>query len=290
MLYKSYHTAGNVDEALMMLRKFNNSQIIAGGTDLMVRLQENHQTLKSLVDVSCIADLKKIELEQSTIRIGAAVTYSEIINSEIVQQHAPILVAASRATGATQIQHMGTVGGNIANASPAGDILCALYACEAQLVLASLEGERLISLNQFIQSAGKTELQPGEMITHIQLQVLAEDSGSAFIKYGLRQSQAISVLNVSVVLQSCQGKIGHTIVAVGAVAPTVVICQNAARVLNGSMPSPALFERAGEIAQAETCPIDDLRGSASMRRYLVKPLIRQALQAAWNRCNGNQED
>jgi xanthine dehydrogenase FAD-binding subunit len=286
MSYKSYHTAGSVNEALEMLAKTRNAQVIAGGTDVMVRLQADHRHLKSLVDISAVQSLKNIELERGVLRIGAAVTYNEIIHSAVVQQAAPMLIEASRVTGAAQIQHMGTLGGNIANASPAGDVLCVLYACEAQIVLTSLAGERIIRVDQLIQSAGKTQLQPGEIITQIQIKALAESSASAFIKYGLRQSQAISVLNVSVILETGQGQIGRAVIALGAVAPTVIFSRKAAQVLTGSILSAELLERAGEMAQQDAHPIDDIRGSADMRRYLVKPLVREALQTAWDRAVG----
>ncbi len=126
----------------------------------MVQLRERQGRLKSLLDISSIPELKQIRQAGSEIFIGAAVTFQEIIDSQLLRREAPLLVHAAQQTGAAQIQHMGTIGGNIANASPAGDTLPSLYILDASLVLVSEKGERSIPISEFICGVRKTALQP----------------------------------------------------------------------------------------------------------------------------------
>lgn len=285
MLYKTYHVARSLAEAVSLLAGAEAATIrpIAGGTDLMLQLRERVLSVDGLVDVGAVPELKGLHLDNNTVRIGAAVTYREIIDSDLIGQHAYLLREASRAIGATQIQNMGTVGGNLGNASPAGDILPCLYALEARVSLAGPAGERSLPITGFLRGYRQTDLGSGELIKEIAFSALPPDTGSAFVKLGLRQGQAISVVMVAVVLQVQAGVICRAAVALGAVAPTIVHSPAAEAVLLGQAPSPELFEAAGEAARMDIVPIDDIRGTAAYRRHVARPLVRQALSQAWAR-------
>jgi CO/xanthine dehydrogenase FAD-binding subunit len=281
MYYKSYHQALTLDEAIRIYSKTSNPKYIAGGTDLMVQLRERQGALFSLIDISRISELKDIRIDGSEIEVGAAVTFQEIIDSPLLKNEAPLLVHASQQTGAAQIQHMGTIGGNIANASPAGDTLPSLYILGTNLVLSGEDGDRRIPISEFILGVRKTALRPGEIIKKVCFERLPDGSGSAFLKYGLRECQAISVVSVASIIEVQQGKILTSRIALGAVAPTIVRCPEAEQYLFGKSPSSEIFEQAGKIAQESANPIGDIRGSAAFRRYLIKPLTKQCLDNAW---------
>jgi CO/xanthine dehydrogenase FAD-binding subunit len=288
MLYKSYHVAHSLAEAVALLAATDGSAArpIAGGTDLMLQLHERLVTVDALVDVSVVPELKSIRLDEGDVVIGAAVTYRELLDSDLIKRDAFLMREASQAVGATQIQNMGTIGGNIANASPAGDLLPCLYALDARLSVAGPAGERSLPIAEFIRGYRRIDLGPGELIKDIRFPALAEDNGSGFVKFGLRQGQAISVVMVAALLQVVQGRIRRVAVALGAVAPTIVRSPSAEAVLLGQPPSAELFASAASAARNDIRPIDDIRGTALFRRHVTQPLVREALCRAWERGSG----
>ena len=295
MLYKSYYAPKTVEDALTLLAQANGNRVkpIAGGTDLMVQLRERMVHADTLVDVSGIAELERIWVDEHRLHIGAAVTYTELIESELVHQHAYLLVEASRVIGAKQIQHMGTIGGNLGNASPAGDSLPCLYALDADVTLASLAGERQLSVSDFMLGVRKTVMQPGELITKVSFDIPRGNAGSAFAKLGLRHSQAISIVDVAAVAFIDDERISNLRIALGSVAPTIVRSHAVEQILVGQIPSDELLDRAAEAARRDISPITDIRGSSAYRLHITKPLVKQALEAALERartCGQRQEN
>lgn len=285
MLYRNYHVPVTIEEAVTLLASGNGSRVkpIAGGTDLMIQLREHVLSAETLVDISQIEELKHIRVDGDMLRIGAAVTYAQLKASPEVQRYAYLLAEASRVVGAIQIQNMGTIGGNIANASPAGDTLPCLYVLGAQLTLRSSQGERTVPIKDFIVGVRRTDLQPGEIITEISFKGLPPNAGSSFVKLGLRQSQAISVVDTAAILTVADGKIADVRIACGSVAPTIVFCPSAEGLLKGQSYSDERFEEAANAARQDISPIDDIRGSAAYRRYVTKTLVKEALETAWQR-------
>jgi CO/xanthine dehydrogenase FAD-binding subunit len=284
MLYNTYYAPKTLDEALTLLKaKSGRIMPIAGGTDLMIKLKNHVITVDALLDVNGITEMKEIHLVKNSLHIGAAVTFTEVIESELLRKHAPLIVEASQFIGAAQIQHMGTIGGNIGNASPAGDVLSCLYAMDAELSVVNIKGERTIPISHFIQDYRKIDLKQGELIKEVIFEPLPSGSGSAFVKFGLRRSQAVSVEMVAAILQLDETVIKHAAVALGSVAPTIVRCSSAEEVLVGQPPSEELFEKASEAARIDITPVDDIRSTSNFRQYIAKPLVREALQKAWNR-------
>jgi len=285
MLYQSYHVAHTLEEAVSLLESANGATVrpIAGGTDLMLQLHERLARADVLVDISGVPEIQDIRLSDGTVHVGAAVTYSQILDSAVMKRYAPLLTEASRTVGATQIRNMGTVGGNLGTASPAGDSLPPLYALDASVTLTSSKGERNLPITAFIQGYRRTDLRAGELIKEISFPALPQGAGSVFVKFGLRQSQAIAVVNVSVVLHVRQERVERAAVALGAVAPMVVRSPAVEKLLLGQLLSEDLFEQAGEAVQQDISPIDDVRGSAAFRRHLAGALLREALASARRR-------
>ena len=294
MLYQTYCAPETVEEALTHLAQANGNtvKLIAGGTDLMVQLRERMVHADTLVDVSGIAELGRVWVDEHRLHIGATVTYTQLIESELVHEYAYLLAEASRVIGAPQIQHMGTIGGNLGNASPAGDTLPCLYALEAEVTLAGLEGERQLAMSDYMLGVRKTAMQPSELITEVSFDIPRGNAGSAFAKLGLRRAQAISVVDVAALVFLDDDRISNVRVALGSVAPTIVRARAVEQILMGQIPSDDLLDRAAEAARQDISPITDIRGSFAYRLYITKPLVRQAVETALKRAGapGQREE
>lgn len=285
MLYETYYNPVTIEDAANYLAQANGKQIrlIAGGTDLMIQLREHMVHADALLDLSRIPELKRIWSDETQLHIGATASYTDIIESEPVNRYAYLLVEASRQIGAPQIQHMGTIGGNLGNASPAGDTLPCLYVLDAKVTLTSKEGARQVSMPEFMLGVRRTALKPGELITKVSFEPLPQNAGSSFVKLGLRRSQAISVVDVASVVFVDEGRITDARVALGSVAPTIVRSTAAEEILIGEAPSEELFERAAQATREDISPITDIRGSAAYRHHVAKPLVKEALNSALQR-------
>lgn len=286
MLYQDFYRPETLQEALEFMALANNGRRVrpvAGGTDLMLQLKEGVTTADALVDISGLAELKEIWEEGDELHVGGAVSYTDLIESPLIKRHAYLLAEASRVVGAPQIQHMGTIGGNLANASPAGDTLPCLIVLDAQLTLASEDGERRVAMSEFMTGVRRTVLQAHELITHISFRKLPANAGSSFVKLGLRHSQAISIVDVAAVIYADGGRVRGARIALGSVAPTIVRARSAERLLAGQVLSEALLDEAGAAAREDISPITDIRGSAPYRLYVTQNLVKEAVVNAWQR-------
>jgi CO/xanthine dehydrogenase FAD-binding subunit len=256
----------SVREALRMLGDEDSLIPMAGCTDLYVGL--NFGTLKGrrFLNLWGLDELRRIEARRNVLSIGALATYSAIIGSPLVRKQVPMLVAASRDIGGVQIQNRGTLGGNIVNASPAGDTLPVLAAAEAVLVLASRDGKRRVPFNEFYTGYRKSVLKPDELLLAVEIPRI--DGRQWFRKVGTRAAQAISKVVIAAVRTS------RPRVAIGSVAPTVV----RARRTEEALAAGESFESARRILMDEITPIDDLRSTADYRRTVAANL----LEDFWN--------
>jgi xanthine dehydrogenase small subunit len=252
-----------VREALRMLRDEQPSAPLAGCTDLYVAL--NFGTLEStrFVDLWGLGSLARITQRGDTLSIGALATFTRIARSPFVKRHLPMLVTAARQIGGVQIQNRGTIGGNVANGSPAGDSLPVLAAADAVVVLRRLDAERRVAFTQFYTGYRQSVMRPDEII--VALEVPPVDGTQWFRKVGTRAAQAIS----KVVIAGVRGP--RTRLAIGSVAPTVVRLPRTEAALDAG----ATAEEAGRIAEGEITPIDDLRSTAEYRRAVTGNLVRR---------------
>lgn len=264
----------SLTEALSLLAQ-PGWRVIAGGTDVLVQNEHRVKTL-NLLDLSALAELRHIHEDNQAVHIGALATYTDLIRSAAVQTHAPALVQAAREVGGVQIQNMGTLGGNLVNASPAADSVPPLYVLETQLVLRSQQGERTIAVQDFATGPGKTVLQPGELLTEIIIPKI-QSAGreiTFFEKVGPRRAQTIA--KASVALRGWltpEGMLTGVRIALGAVAPTVMLAPQTAQALMAGPFTEETLLRASAAAHAECHPIDDLRSTAAYRRKLVRGLL-----------------
>src|SRR5215212_442044 len=216
---------------------------IAGGTDVMVAITGELGPLpERMLDLSRIDALRGIQLEPTGLVLGARTTFTEIRRSALCREHLPALVEAAATIGAAQIQNRGTLGGNIANASPAGDTLPVLLAADAVILVGGQRGEREIAAKDFFVSYRKTALAPDELILHVRFP-LAPGRELRFRKVGTRRAQAISKVMMAVAWHDLGAQGWHDVrVALGSVAATPIRAQATERVLEGARPTPQVAD------------------------------------------------
>jgi carbon-monoxide dehydrogenase medium subunit len=282
-----YLVAGSVEEALRLsaglAARGRRPRFVAGGTDLAVQLAGEAslppaERTDVLVDVSGIPELLRLESGLDGLRIGAAVKLETLARN---RELPACLVQGARAIGSPQIRALGTLGGNLCNASPCGDTLAPVIVLGGRLLLASAEGRREVPAEEFFTGPKTTVLRCGELLVEVRFDAEALEGRSAFRSIGQREGQAISQVNVAVWLRGGNGKAAAIRAAAGAVAPTPVRLKAAEKVALGRAWSPELGREAGEAAAAEVRPIDDVRAPAAYRRLLTAALLREALAEAW---------
>ncbi len=280
-MWQTYFTPQSVNEAIELLSKYQNqARLLAGGTDLLIEIERGVRSPAVVVDISRIAGLDTITQDSAkNIHVGPLVTHNQVAGSQLIVDRAFPLAKACWEVGAPQIRNRGTVAGNLATASPANDTITPLWALGAFVTLQSVRGTRTLPFPEFFLGVRKTALAPDEMITDIFFPALKGDQVGAFIKLGLRRAQAISVVNVAVVLNMLGDSVTGARVTLGSVAPTIVRAENAERFLAGKVLRPDVIAHAGELAAQTITPISDVRGSAEYRRYMAATLTRHALEA-----------
>jgi len=253
----------SLDDALHMLRDEGPLVPLAGCTDLYVGLHFGTVSESRFLDLQGLRALRGIRLRGETLVIGALATYSELIASPLVRRRLPILAEASRWVGSPQIQNRGTLGGNVANASPAGDTLPVLAVAEATVLLRSLDGERRVPFGAFYTGYRQTVMRPDELI--VAIEVPPVEGRQWFRKVGTRAAQAISKVVMAAV------RAPRPRIALGSVAPTVVRLPRTEAVLAGG----GTLAEAQAVLLGEIQPIDDLRSTAAYRRQVSANLLAQ---------------
>ena len=270
----------SVGDAVKMLRDEGPLVPMAGCTDLYVAL--NFGTLRPtrFLNLWNLDSLRGIEVRGATLRIGALTTYTDIIASAAIRRRLPMLAAAAREIGGVQIQNRGTLGGNVANASPAGDTLPVLLAADAVILVGGQRGERELAAKDFFVSYRKTALAPDELILHVRFPI-PPGREMRFRKVGTRRAQAISKVVMAVAWHDFGSQGWHDVrVALGSVAAMPIRAPMTERVLEGAQPTPETVDRAAETLAAEIQPIDDVRSTADYRRAVSARILHRILRDA----------
>ena len=279
-MWQEYINATSIEQVLSLLAaEKSQARIIAGGTDLVLEMREDfHQEVKTLIDISRVEKLDEITLDDAGyIHIGAGVTHNQCVASEIIRDGALPLALASLEVGAPQIRNTGTIVGNLVTASPANDTIVPLVALEAVLNIRSLDGERQVALSDFYTGVRKHVLQPDEMVTEIIVPSMEADQHGEYLKLGLRKAQAISLVNMAVLLGLDEGKITSASITLGAVAPTIIHASAAEDFLVGKELSGNIIDQAADLARQAARPIDDIRSSADYRQEITRVLVKRGL-------------
>jgi xanthine dehydrogenase FAD-binding subunit len=276
-------TPQTLDEALNVLQQRRAGlRIIAGGSDVIVQLRDGVMKAESLLNILPLKELRFIRTKDDRIHIGSLATYSDIIDSRLMREHAWVLVSAAKQIGAVQLQNTATLGGNLGNASPAGDSLPPLYALDARVVTRSKAGQREIPIEQFFVSYRKTALRPDELIEEVHFRAMNSKDSGAYVKLGLREANAISIVDVAVVLRGrdTNNSFAEAKVALGAVAPVITRARKSEKALERKPLNEKTLWEAATYAIEDASPIDDIRGSAEYRKNVVASLVYQALNEA----------
>jgi len=280
-MWQIYHTPTTVEQAIGLLAQYGEqSRVIAGGTDIIIELERKTRHLEALIDITRVPGLDCIAVDaENVLRIGALVTHNQLVGSSLVVERAFPLAQAAWSVGAPQIRNRGTLAGNLITASPANDTITPLWALEAQLKLVSQRGERVLSFPEFYQGVRRTAMRPDELLVEVMVPPLPAGARGCFAKLGLRRAQAISVLNVAVVLGWEQGQVSDARITEGSVAPTIIRAPKAENYLLGKHLTDAVIEQAATLAGQAAKPINDLRSPADYRADMVRVLVKRALVA-----------
>jgi len=283
-----YLKPASLGEALGVLDtlKGKNTQVLAGGTDLIPWLRGRVKDVDYLVDLADL-DLNRIVFERGVpgpgcpdqARIGAMVTFAALCEHPEVRLKLPAVAEAALQVGAVQTRNQATIGGNLCSAVPSLDGAPAPLVLGATLRLQSQSGERLVPIEQFFLAPRRTVLQPGEILTEI-IVPLREDFTAGFLRLGRRKALTLSIVNVAAGLALDRQQISQARIALGAVAPTPIRAYKAEQLLTGAKLTAMLFAEAAAVAANEISPISDLRASADYRRTISRVLVRRALEIA----------
>lgn len=258
---------------------------IAGGTDLMVALTgELGDPPDRVLDLWRLDELRGIVLDGDVVSLGALSTYTDIRRSAVCREHLPVLVEAAATIGAAQIQNRGTIGGNVVNASPAGDTLPVLLAADASFVLGSVRGERVVAAGEFWPAYRRTALAPDELLLRIRIPLLAGRE-LRFRKVGTRRAQSISKVVMALGWRdagpAAPGAPWTDVrLALGSVAPTPIRAPATEAVLEGRPPVPETADLAAETLAGELAPIDDVRSTAEYRRLVAARVLHRLVRDA----------
>jgi CO/xanthine dehydrogenase FAD-binding subunit len=270
-----------LDEALGLLaEEGTRGPLLAGGTDLLVQWQTGVLPVPDrAISLAGLGELKGIGETDDALVVGALVTHAELRQSSMVQRYLPATAAAAATIGGAQIQAWGTIAGNVANASPAGDLAPALLVTDGAVVVASAGGEREIRLSEFFLGYRKIDLRPDEMIVRFLLPKLHEGCRESFRKLGPRAAQAISKAMGACRAGMEGNKVAYLRVALGSVAPTVVRLTDLEAWLDGKTLSEDTIAEAEQRASEGVQPIDDIRSTAEYRKWVSGRLVRGFLES-----------
>lgn len=282
----------NINEALEMLSGNPKLKVIAGGTDVLIRLHHGHMEEAQLLSIRNINGLDEINvMEDGTISIGAMASFAKIFRNEIINQYIPILGEAAVSMGGPQIRNMATIGGNICNGAVSADGAPTLFALNAILKLESSIGIRMLPIQEFYEGPGRVRIKAGEILTAILITKENYDQmNGKYIKFSNRKAMDISMLGVAVVCNSSKGKFNDLRIALGVAAPTPIRCAEAEAYAKNKDITENTIKEIGKYALKSSKARDSWRGSKSYREHLIEVLTQRAIKEAIKIAGGNYNE
>jgi xanthine dehydrogenase iron-sulfur cluster and FAD-binding subunit A len=281
-MWHEYINATTIEEVLQTLAdKGERARIMAGGTDLILELERGvRKGIDTLIDVTRVPNLDRITIdEDEIIHLGPLVTHNHCVESRLIRARAYPLARAAWEVGAPQIRNRGTIAGNLITASPANDTITPLMALGASVTLQSTKGTRTVALKDFYLGVRKTVMQPAEMMVDISFPAMATTAHGTFIKLALRRAQAISIIDVAVIVHLEADLVKSASITLGAVAPTIIHAPEAEKYLAGRILTDEVIDEAARLSMNTCKPIDDVRGSAAYRLEMVRVCTRRGLRS-----------
>lgn len=289
---RSYYQPESLAAALDVLAGHPGADLVAGGTDLVVGDRQGKRPLgETLVAIHALDELRGIEeTSDGGLRLGGLATHWEIEHHDVIRSRFSTLSDGSALVGSPATRMSGTIGGNLANASPAVDTGSPLLVLDASVELASRDGRRTVALADFLQGPGKTVREPSELLTAVSIPVLpAGRTGSAYVRLGYRRAMEIAVVGAAALLSlDDTDRIVEARIAITAVAPVCLRVPEAERLLVDQPAVPAGFQSAARVAASAAQPIDDVRASADYRQAMVAVITERALGRALERARGEE--
>lgn len=273
-----YVAPRSVDNLLQLLDTYGpKTKLIAGGTDLMIGLKQRTVKPEVVVDLNPLRSiLAGVSLENGILSIGAMTTFTDLERNPLVARFATALGVAASQVGTFQIRNAGTLGGNLANASPAADAAPPLIALSAKVRVLSSRGERSVAIEEFFTGVKRTVLSSDEFITSVDIPA-KERALSHWMRFARRNENAISVVSVAVSTELEGNEFGESRISLGAVAPTPILARRSSSALEGHRADEETIEKVSSMAREESRPISDVRASAEYRKHLVYVLTKRTL-------------
>lgn len=287
----SYAAPRSISDVTALLTENGSGvRILAGGTDIIAQMRENRQSADLIVDIKHIPELNELSYDTANgLTIGAAVSCLRIWSDPTIAALYPGIIDGVSLIGGVQIQGRATVGGNLANASPAADSIPALIVHEAQAEIAGNDGMRTVAVEKFCTAPGRTVLQAGEFLVRLRIKPPVRGFGASYLRFIPRNEMDIAVVGAggAVVLDETGTRFRWARVALGAVAPTPLYVAQIGELLAGQEVSDDAVEQAGRMASEAATPISDIRGNVEQRKHLAGVLTRRALHSAIERARQN---
>lgn len=274
-----YHKPSNLEDILKLLDTYQNkAKILAGGTDLIVKLKENGEQPDAVIDIKGIPALNEIRTESSSMIIGAGVTFTELIESKPIKEQFPLLWQASVTVASIGTRNRATVVGNICSAVPSLDSGPALLIYEAEVLLKSIKGERSVPIKQWFTGPKKTAILPGEMVIGLKLPLISEKHGASYQKLGRYAGEDLAQAGVGILVTQNL----HYRIAYCAVGPVPKRSEAIESFLEGKKLTPELIQKAGEMSGKEISPITDIRATKEYRAHMIGVMLERGLINAYN--------
>jgi CO/xanthine dehydrogenase FAD-binding subunit len=278
-----YRTPKTLKEACDLLWDYGDkARLIAGGTDLVIALRNGDFKPSYLIDVTHIPELRKIEEKDGRVSIGAAVTHSEIVSSSLVRRYGKVLSEAASEIGSPQIRNVGTIGGNIVNASPAADTLPPLMVLDAVAQVTSREGEKEVPLHLLFKGPYETNLKPCEILVSVSFKKLSSDIKTSFVRLARREAMAIARMSAAILVQKEKGKrqIKEVRISLGSVTPTPQRITNVEAILRGKTPNEERLKIASRKISEVMIQHSGIRPTTSYKAPVIEALFMRGFRQA----------
>ena len=279
-----YLRPNDLDETLTVLASCGGkAKVLAGGTDLVLLLQQGLVKPSLVIDITTIPELNFIGEEDGYVKIGAATKMRDIETSRIVRARIPMLAEDAQLLGEIAVRNMATIGGNLVNASPAADTAPPLLVLEASVKVRKAQSERTIKLSDFFLNVKKTVLAPEELLTEVTIPIPPHRTGGAFFRLAKRGGNVISIVSAAALIGLNGKTCSVARIAMGSVAPTPIRIKSAEKLLQGGEPTEERIRAAAQKASEEIRPISDIRASAEYRKETSRVYARKAMEEALKR-------
>ncbi len=278
----NYFKPKNIKEAVSLLSQYKNSAVLAGGTDLVCNLKDGMVSPKAVVDIKGIASLFGITFKGDRLKIGALVTFSDLIKSEIIKDYFPLIVEMAKTVASSSIRNRATVVGNICSAVPSMDSAPVLCVYDAEIHVTGPNGKRKIPISKWFKHVRKTAIKKNEIVTSISIPIPADKHTGCFAKLGRYAGEDLAQASVAVLaLPNNDYRVSF-----GAVAPVPIRAKKMEKALRGKSIDDALINTALQLLPDEISPITDIRATKEYRMHMCKIMFERAIKAATERLEG----